>query len=312
MTPGSDRSTKAVATFIAVLAAALGADAGIARAAGDRAPKRATNSLTTQFPLGRQRLCCTSKPRRHATKPARHPRPVSQTASVTSSIAAAAPPRSRTASQPPLLGQRGGSVAAPLIVIGVLIVGGAAALQMCRLSVRRRRRARRMARAGPATPAPPPAVPSPDTAPRPAAPRPAAPRPAAPRTDADVAGPAPIEWRRVRSRVRSRAPLEPVPQSPPAVADAPSSDVADDEVVADPLVRLEREILKRGAAASAAAASRRSPPGDGAYRLGQILYERGRLDEAAAAWRLAASKQHAKAVARLAELEETGGTDAHG
>jgi hypothetical protein len=88
--------------------------------------------------------------------------------------------------------------------------------------------------------------------------------------------------------------------------------VADEDVIADPLARLEREILKQGAAASAAATSRRSPPGDGAYRLGQILYERGRLDEAAAAWRLAASKQHAKAVARLAELEQTGGTDAHG
>jgi hypothetical protein len=184
-----------------------------------------------------------------------------------------------------LLGQRGGSVAAPLIMIGVVIVVGAVAVLLTRLSVRRRRRARRMARAGQASPVAPLAAPS---------------------------GPAPIEWRRVRSRVRTRAPLEPVPQSSPAVAAPPGSDVADEDVIADPLARLEREVLKRGAAASAAATSRRSPPGDGAYRLGQVLYERGRLDEAAAAWRLAASKQHAKAVARLAELERTGGTDAHG
>jgi hypothetical protein len=187
-----------------------------------------------------------------------------------------------------LLGQRGGSVAAPLIMIGVVIVGAAAAVLLTRLSVRRRRRARRMARAGAATPVAPPS---------------AAPSGAAP------SGPAPIEWRRVRSRVRTRAPIEPVPQSPPAAAGPSDPDVADQEVIADPLARLEREILKQGAAASAAA-SRRNPPGDGAYRLGQVLYERGRLDEAAAAWRLAASKQHTKAVARLAELEQTGGTDA--
>jgi TPR repeat protein len=88
--------------------------------------------------------------------------------------------------------------------------------------------------------------------------------------------------------------------------------VADEELAADPLAQLEREILERGAAARAAAASRRSKPGEGTYRLGQILYERGRVEEAAAAWRLAASKQHAKAAARLAELlEETGDTDTH-
>ena len=342
---GSDRLTKAAVTFLAVVAVALGADAGVVRAAGDRAPKRATNSLTTQFPLGGQKLCCTSKPSRQATKPARHPPPVSHPASGTSSTAAAVPPRSRTASKPLLLGQRGGSVVAPLIVIGVLIVGVAAAVQMTRLSVRRRRRARRMARAGPATPVAPTAF-GPDAAPSP---------------------PAHVELKRARSRARSRAPLEPLPHLPPAVAvpadsdaagedviaasagsdaaeehviaadagsdaaeehviaaDAgsnaadedviagpPDSDAADEEVVADPLARLEREVLEQGAAASAAAASRRRPPGDGAYRLGQVLYERGRRDEAAAAWRLAAAKQHPKAVARLAELrEETSGTDA--
>jgi hypothetical protein len=93
------------------------------------------------------------------------------------------------------------------------------------------------------------------------------------------------------------------------VADPVGSDAAHEDVIADPLARFEREILARGAAASAAA-SRRRPPGDGAYRLGEVLYKRGQLDEAAAAWRLAASKQHAKAVERLAELERTGGTDA--
>jgi hypothetical protein len=195
---------------------------------------------------------------------------------------------------PPLLGQCGGSVAVPLIMIGVVIVGGAAAVQMARLSLRRRRRARRTARGGPATPAAPPAVAPPDATPRP-----------------DPA-PSRIERTRVRSRVRSRAPLEPLPQWPAAVAGPPGSDAADEDVIADPLGRLEREIFARAAAASAAAVSRRRPPGDGAYRLGQVLYERGQLDEAAAAWRLAASKHHARAVARLAELlEETGGTDAH-
>ena len=64
-------------------------------------------------------------------------------------------------------------------------------------------------------------------------------------------------------------------------------------------------------AAPAEPAPRQSPPGQGAYRLGQVLYQRGRLDEAATAWRLAAAKQHPDAASRLAELlEETGGTDA--
>jgi hypothetical protein len=105
---------------------------------------------------------------------------------------------------------------------------------------------------------------------------------------------------------------DPDPPASPALPESSGADVIDEELVADPLAQLEREILERGAAARAAAAARHSQPGEGTYRLGEVLYERGRLEEAAAAWRLAASKHHAGAVARLAELlKETGDTDAH-
>lgn len=312
MTRRPDRLTTAVAIFLAILAAVIGgANARPAHAAGTQAPKRASNSLTTQFPLGGHKLCCASKPRRQATKPTRRPSTASQTTSVTSTAAAVPSPRSRTAtaSQTPLLGSRSGSATGPLIAIAVVILGGAAAVLIGLLSVRRRQRARRTARAGSATPGAPPAVSRPDAA-RPAD---SVPRPkAAPRSDEAPPRPAPVEWR----RARSRAPVVPDLQPPPAVAGPAepdrvpqASDAADENMIADPLARLERELLEQGDAAAAAPGPRQSQPGEGAYRLGQVLYERGRLHEAAVAWRLAASKQHPEAVSRLADLlEQSGGT----
>jgi hypothetical protein len=201
----------------------------------------------------------------------------SLTTSLSSSTASATRLETSTASPAPLAGARGGGAAAPLIFLGVVSVLAAALVG--RLSVRRRRRARR----------PPPAPP--------ASPPPAHTRPAAP---------PPLE----RTDVRSRAEPDQDAAKPYRIEEALRSAV-DDELAVDPLAQLEREILERGAASSAAAVPSPSPGGDGAFRLGEKLYERGRLDEAAAAWRLAASKQHAGAAARLAAvLEQTG--DAEG
>lgn len=340
MTRGRERLLRAVAVFAAMLAAlAFGMEGETVRAAADPAPTHVTNSLTTQFPLGRQKLCCTSKPHRRAATPARPAPTVSRTTSVTSSASSATTARassSRTTSQPPLLGQRGDGSAAPFIVVGAVILACLVAAEIGRLSVRRRRRARRRARAAaataraaaaavaqpaarssevapshPAVPQPAPSRPAPfqrSDAPARAAPDANAPSPAAPDPGADV--PAPV------------AP-DPDPPVSPALPGSSGADVADEELIAnppaadeeliaDPLAQLEREIFERRAAARAAAASRGRQPGDGTYRLGEVLYERGRLEEAAAAWRLAASKQHAGAAARLAELrKETGDTDTH-
>jgi hypothetical protein len=270
---------RAIAVFAAVLAfLALGMNREAVRAtAAEGAPKRVTNSLTTQFPLGRQKLCCVSKPRRRATSPPRASSTVSRTTPATSSTSATTSARassSRTTSQPPLLGQRGDGSAAPFIVVGAVIVACLIAAEIGRLSVRRRRRARRTADVAPAS--------------------------------ADAAPASAVTQR------PARVAPDPHPPASPARSGSSGADVADEELVADPLAQLEREILARGAAARAAVASRRRQPGEGTYRLGEVLYERGRLEEAAAAWRLAASKQHAGAAARLAELlKETGDSDPH-
>ena len=240
MTRRSHRLAKAVAALVTVLAT-LSMDAEMAVAASGRGPKRSTNSLTTQFPLGAQKLCCAPGTHRRATSPTRHPSTRAPKTSATSSTVPAPPPATRTSSRSPLLGGRRGGSTAALIMVGVLIVGGLAFAQACRVSVRRRVRARGRASAS--------ALPPPD--------------PLAELT---------------REIVARASPAPSAPQDPPATS---------------------------------ALLSRLNQSGAGAYRLGQILYDRGDFEGAAAAWRLAASKRHAGAATKLGMLLERSG-DAEG
>jgi hypothetical protein len=266
MTRRSHRLAKAVAALVTVLAT-LSMDAEMAVAASGRGPKRSTNSLTTQFPLGAQKLCCAPGTHRRATSPTRHPSTRAPKTSATSSTVPAPPPATRTSSRSPLLGGRRGGSTAALIMVGVLIVGGLAFAQACRVSVRRRVRARGRASASALT-----AV--------------------------------------AASGEQSSATVRPRP-APIGQADVPPP---------DPLAELTREIVAR---ASPAPSAPRDPPatsallsrlnqsGAGAYRLGQILYDRGDFEGAAAAWRLAASNRHAGAATKLGMLLERSG-DAEG
>ena len=232
MTRRSHRLAKAVAALVTVLAT-LSMDAEMAVAASGPGPKRSTNSLTTQFPLGAQKLCCAPGTHRRATSPTRHPSTRAPKTSATSSTAPAPPPATRTSSRSPLLGGRRGGSTAALIMVGVLIVGGLAFAQACRVSVRRRVRARRRASASALTAVAAPGEQSSATVP---------PRPA-PIEQADVPPPDPLA-ELTREIVARASPAPSAPQDPPATS-----------------ALLSR--LKSGA---------------GAYRLGQILYDRGDFD----------------------------------
>jgi hypothetical protein len=266
MTRRSHRLAKAVAALVTVLAT-LSMDAEMAVAASGPGPKRSTNSLTTQFPLGAQKLCCAPGTHRRATSPTRHPSTRASKTSATSSTAPAPPPATRTSSRSPLLGGRRGGSTAALIMVGVLIVGGLAFAQACRVSVRRRVRARRRASASAFEAVAAPGEQSSATVP---------PRPA-PIEQADVPPPDPLA-ELTREIVARASPAPSAPQDPPA---------------------------------KSALLSRLNQRGAGVYRLGQILYDRGDFDGAAAAWRLAASKRHVGAATKLGMLLERSG-DAEG
>ncbi|MBV9819845.1 MAG: hypothetical protein JOZ07_16055 [Solirubrobacterales bacterium] len=309
---------------------------GLATGAAAATPPK--NSLTTQFPLGHQKLCCA--------------KPSSRRGGTGSGARTAHPGRARPASAPASSTQRASHT--PGVNLIALLIGGGVVLALLTLLGLRELRDRDAAAAAR------PAAPEAAATAQPHAPNAApAAQPAVPAAAVPAAGDDPDEPDEPETTVLGAAdahdaldngrpehaldngqPKHALDDAHPGVfAGAAEADEVDDEpepVVDeaaeahhreeanttspeddDPLMALTRELLDRTTSPDFAAALPGSsdadadadadPDTDTAYQLGLFLYSRGYPEGAETAWRQAAGAGHAKAATRLGMLLEQRG-----
>ncbi len=292
----------ALAAALLLSTAALSAAPSPALAAGGQAASTTpANSLTSQYPLGTTTLCCqttaSGTPATRAPSTAKHAaRPA------VAGHAAHASTRTRGAgastAKHAAAGSTGHSSVWPLRGAGLLVLGLVVGLLRV-ASSRGRGRGRR-------------SLPTPGVTDAPAlGPAPArnglGPAPARNGSALALALPTPAPAPAENDSAPAAARNGRAPEDSKSNGHAPSTKPAHDPLQGLSLELLTGQRWQTNGGPGQGEPSAALSDGEGVYRFGVVLYERGQVDRAAAAWRLAAAREHPRAAMRLGMLHEERG-----